>query len=198
MDRIQEQRKFPVAVIIILFILAAAAFAMCFFFFMGRTDEAFSDVRAYRTEVSEDGSLPEEPLIVYPSESDDNMQLRTRAAEAYQILNDERKAQGLEPLIWSQPLEICSYVRVEEISYSFTNDHSRPSGAEWFTVDPTVELGENIYKGYREPDKAMASWIKNPADRDNFFCADFETVAISVYENDKGETFWTAVFGRKR
>lgn len=165
---------------------------------LSRDAEVFSEVRAYRTEVSADTEIlddlvPGDPFA-YPMDDE----LRNLISEAYDVVNAARQEQGLKPLVWSSTLEYGARVRANEIAVVFDKNHVRPNGAMWFTVEPSIVLGENIYKGYGDASKAMESWLSSSTDSENFFSSDFTTIAISVYENNKGEHYWAALFGGKK
>ena len=159
--------------------------------------EAFSDERAYRNAVDLDLRYDdfEEAIAKDPTISGNYQELRDAASEAYKILNNERAAHNLEPMMWDYALEICAQTRAEEIAYVFESGHTRPNGTAWYTVNPRVLLGENIYKGKKSADKVMASWLSNEADKENFLSNDFTKTAICVFSNDKGEYYWVATFG---
>lgn len=170
----------------------------CIIFSGCKNKEVFSDVRAYRTAIDLDMEYYSEVdglIAVDPPGTGNNDELRREAAKAFDIINAERATQNLEPLKWDNRLETCAWIRSEEISYHFDNDHVRPSGQYWYSVDPGVLLGENIYKGRRDAHKALRSWMENPADRQNFLCEYFTKMAISISENDKGEYCWAIMFG---
>ena len=161
---------------------------------LNRDAEVFSEVRAYRTEVSADTEIlddvvPGDPFA-YPMDDE----LRNLISEAYDALNAARQEQGLKPLVWSSTLEYGARVRANEIAVAFDKNHVRPNGTMWFTVEPSIVLGENIYKGYGDAQKAMESWLSNSTDNENFFNADYDKMTISVYEDERGEYFWVALF----
>lgn len=159
-----------------------------------RIAEDFSDVRAYRTEVSTEDFIDDEEIPGNPFTSPLREDLRNMTADAFFILNDTRIEQNLEPLAWSSELEYYARIRAEEISCMFDKKHVRPNGAAWFTIRASVVLGENIYKGKGNAQEAMASWIPNITDNENFLCTEFTRCAIAVYESDDGEYYWVALF----
>ena len=121
----------------------------------GKNTEAFSDVRAYRTEVSPDTEIYDDNVAGDPFAYPMREELRNKSAEAFGIINAARQEQGLKPLAWDAALEYASHVRVNEIAVMFDKNHLRPNGTYWFTVEPSIILGENIYKGYGDAQKAM-------------------------------------------
>lgn len=160
--------------------------------------EEFATTRAYRGIEALSEDVPTEmtePGFPDPSGTGDEQEMRQKASEAYMILNDMRGAQGLEALRWNADLEYIASIRADEIFSQFHKDHTRPDGTPWYTVNPKLMLGENIYKGKGDPTEVMRSWMNNGPDYENFFCADCTSVAISVFHGDDGVYTWAAVFG---
>jgi uncharacterized protein YkwD len=159
-----------------------------------RDTEAFSEERAYRTEVSPDTEIYDEIVpgdqMAYPIREE----LWNKATEAFEIINAARQAQGLEPFGWSAKLEYGAKTRAYEIGCVFDKNHVRPNGTSWFTVEPSLVLAENIYKGKGDVQKALGSWLSNSSDKENFFSSEYTKIAISIYENEKGEYYWVVLF----
>ena len=159
--------------------------------------EAFSNERAYRGAIDRDLVYYDfnEPIARDPVITDHYEEIRKAAMEAFEILNTERAAQNHEPLMWAYALEECAQIRSEEIACAFEKGHVRPDGTDWYLVNPSVMLGENIYKGKLSADKVMESWLKNDADKENFMSDTFTKTGISIFSTADGEYYWVAAFG---
>ena len=160
--------------------------------------EEFSATRAYRGLDALQEEVTVDPIDLGfpdPSGSGIEQELRQKASEAYMILNDARMAQGLGALRWDADLEITATIRANEIFAQFDPNHQRPDGTVWYTVNPSIMLGENIYKGKSDPKEVMESWMKNGPDAENFLCAECTKVAIAAYAGEDGTVTWAAVFG---
>lgn len=161
--------------------------------------EEFSDERAYRAEIPPEDinyiDIEDAPVAMDPSGTENYAELRSKAYDAFTIMNNVRAANDMESLIWSYELELCATQRVNEVAYYFNKNHLRPNGLSWYTVNRGVMRGENIYKGKKNAVEAMDSWLNNDVDRENFLCEDFKTAAIAVSRDAKGEYFWVAAFG---
>ena len=159
--------------------------------------EQLSSTRAYRDEIVSYGVIDGPDTVIDPSgDIDREKELREEVLNAFEILNDEREKQGLSPLMWNMELETGAGYRAREIATAFDNDHTRPDGSKWFTAAPDDALGENIYCGSMTASEAMAAWLNNPPDRENFMAPDFTKCAIAIYENDDGRFYWAAMFGK--
>ena len=100
----------------------------------GKTKETYSDVRAYRAEVSPDTEIYDDNVAGDPFAYPMREELRNKSAEAFGIINAARQEQGLKPLAWDAALEYAAHTRVNEIAVMFDKNHLRPNGTYWFSV----------------------------------------------------------------
>lgn len=135
----------------------------------------------------------DDEAIALSDASDSNTVLRAEALKAYNNVNAEREAAGLDALTWDSNLESTSSVRSQECSVSFS--HTRPNGKAWYTVNSNIQGGENLAYGFNDADSATEAWMNSPTHRDNILYPDFEKIAISVYVTDDGTAYWAQEFG---
>lgn len=135
----------------------------------------------------------DDEAIALSDASSTNTALRAEALKAYNLVNEEREAAGLDALTWDSNLESASSVRSKECSVSFS--HTRPDGRDWCTVNSKIQGGENLAYGFDDAKSATEAWMDSPTHRDNILYSDFSTVAISVYETDDGTCYWAQEFG---
>lgn len=159
-------------------------------------EELFSAVRAYRTAIDPVYMDYEEtdPILIDPPGTLDES-IRQEYLNAFNMINDERNANGLAPMKWDNALEWDASIRANELCIMFSDQHVRPSGAEYFTLDPVNIMGESIYKGYKEADKVVPALIKNSPDNENFLCEYFTKMGISIYEDADKNFYWAILFG---
>lgn len=153
-------------------------------------DNAF---RAVADIENEDVVYLDDEAIALSDASDTNTALRAEALKAYNLVNEQREAAGLDDLTWDSNLESTSSVRSQESSVSFS--HTRPNGKAWYTVNSNIQGGENLAFGFDDAESATEAWMNSPTHRDNILYPDFEKVAISVYETDDGTCYWAQEFG---
>ncbi len=145
-------------------------------------------------EIAEDTVVYfDDELIALADTSDGSSTLRSEALRAFNLVNSERSANGLAPLVWSNNLESTSAVRAEECSRSFS--HTRPDGRAWYTVNSRIMSGENLAYGYYDASSAVNAWMNSPAHRENILWPDFTSVAISIYVANDGQYYWAQEFG---
>ena len=99
--------------------------------------------------------------------------------QCFQLINDYRISNGLQPLKWSPTLERCARVRSAEASEYWS--HTRPNGKPWYTVDSKVMRGENLARNYTIAEDIVNAWIASPAHNELLLADDFVYVGIAEY-----------------
>lgn len=112
------------------------------------------------------------------------------------LINKERKKEGLSPLKNSSKLQGAAYQRAKEIRTLFS--HTRPNGETCFTVlgehgISYMVAGENIAYGQRTPEDVMYAWMHSEGHRNNIMSKNFGTVGIGYYVVD-GIPYWVQLF----
>lgn len=74
--------------------------------------------------------------------------------ETFNTINDIRIENGLLPLEWDPDLYETAKTRAAEASISWS--HTRPDGSHWSVMSEELH-GENLAKGYNEPDAVVAA-----------------------------------------
>jgi uncharacterized protein YkwD len=115
--------------------------------------------------------------------------------ELFNLLNDQRQAQGLAPLSYSNSLAAAASVRAQEISVSFS--HTRPDGTDWWTVNPDIMYDENLASGQSTAVEVFNSWWASPGHQANMMNSGYRTVGFALYYGgDAGSTYyWVQEFG---
>ena len=111
----------------------------------------------------------------------------------FNLLNQQRVARGLSELVWSDALTNAARVRASEIISSFS--HTRPDGSEFWTVDSSVQYGENLAKLYQSADTVFVAWMNSPTHAANMMDSGYKTVGIAIAQADDGNWYWAQEFG---
>ncbi len=116
--------------------------------------------------------------------------------EVAALINQERAAQGLNPLQTVPVLNQAAEIRSQELVTLFS--HTRPDGRGCSTVldDTGVSwrtTGENIAYGYDTPEAVMNGWMNSSGHRANILNANFDSVGIGVVSQN-GVLYWTQIF----
>ena len=114
--------------------------------------------------------------------------------ELFNLVNDERERQGLDPLSWNSTLAADAAIRAQEIAVNFS--HTRPDGTDWWTVDPDRMYGENLASGQQSAQEVFNSWWASPGHKANIL-GDYTTYGFALYYGgDAGSTYyWVQEFG---
>ena len=115
------------------------------------------------------------------------------AQSALALVNQQRAAQGLAALIWSDGLEKDAEVRAQECEQSFS--HTRPNGTDWWTVDSNLMYGENLAYNYSDANSVVNAWMASPTHKANIMNGEFATVGIAAYQTSGGVWYWAQEFG---
>ncbi|MBQ7614180.1 MAG: CAP domain-containing protein [Butyrivibrio sp.] len=111
----------------------------------------------------------------------------------FNLINQQRVAQGLSELKWSVALTNAAQVRANEIVSTFS--HTRPDGSAFWTVDSNVQYGENLAKLYQSADSVYTAWMNSPTHAANIMDSDFKTVGIAICQTGTGDWYWAQEFG---
>ena len=121
-------------------------------------------------------------------------QAATDACQAvFNLMNQERVARGLSELVWSTALTNAAQVRASEITTKFS--HTRPNNSDFWTVDSTVQYGENLAKLYQSADSVYTAWMNSPTHAANIMDAGYKTVGIAICQTSDGSWYWAQEFG---
>ena len=132
-------------------------------FFSGIDDESYTDDELYM----DDEPYWEESSILQPYYDSDFAQ------QAYELVNEARLSNGLQPLAWDSNMASYSDRRAAEIVGNFTHDSP---GGNW-------NVAENIAMGYLTPEMVMEGWMNSDGHRNNILNADYTKISISCYCN---------------
>ncbi|MCR5107859.1 MAG: CAP domain-containing protein [Lachnospiraceae bacterium] len=169
---------------------------ICSVFYNNKQAGTLPDEAAFiaQTDMDSNGVIYlDEEAIALADTSGDNTSLRSEALKAYNLVNEQREAEGLGTLTWDGNLESAADVRAKEISDVF--DHTRPNGSKWNTVNSKIMGGENLAFGYDTADDVLGGWMDSPTHRENILYNTFTKIAISVYQSDDGTLYWAQEFG---
>lgn len=113
------------------------------------------------------------------------------AYEVLEILNRERSAAGLRPLVMDQVLLEAAIQRAAELTVLFS--HIRPNGLPCFSIDGKV-WGENIAAGYTTASSVMKAWMNSPGHRENILTENYISAGIGCFYYE-GTWCWVQLFG---
>lgn len=130
----------------------------------------------------------------------------------FNLINDERAAEGLAALLWHADLYDMAKGHANDMCDRDYFDHNNPEGdGPWeraqngtagaYTFDPVVPpfsaIGENLVQGTADADAAMDAWMNSAGHRANILDPDWTHVATGYVEcpADPDGSLWIQVFG---
>lgn len=122
---------------------------------------------------------------------------------AFDILNQQRAAKGLQPLRWSEDAARVARFHSENMArYSFFSHEGRDGShvnnrAKSLGIRGFSSIGENIAfnKGFRKPvEMACQHWMNSPDHRENILDRGWTESGIGVAVTSDGAYYFTQVF----
>ncbi len=119
--------------------------------------------------------------------------------EVLEIVNKERKANGLKPLTLNKELSNVATVKSQDMINKGYFDHTSPTYGSPFDMMKSFGIsykaaGENIAKGQKTPSEVMNSWMNSPGHRANILSPNFTELGVGVAKDSKGTIYWTQMF----
>ena len=120
-----------------------------------------------------------------------------KAYEVFQLVNKERKAQGLSEYKFDVDMSNAAMERSAELSLYLS--HTRPDMSDCSTVLKGIRSGdsmqgENIAAGQTTAEYVMEGWMESTGHRANIMSSNFTTIGIGCYRDSFGNLYWTQIF----
>jgi len=135
----------------------------------------------------------DDTAIALAGEYQSSESINAALSEAFALVNAQRTASGLPALAWSDGLASAAQVRAQEITSYFS--HTRPDGSSWWTVNSTLQYGENLAKLYQSSSSVVDAWMNSPTHRANIMDSNFATIGMAIYQTSDGSWYWAQEFG---
>ena len=120
-----------------------------------------------------------------------------KAYEVFQLVNKERKAEGLNELKFDVDISNAAMERSAELSLYLS--HTRPDMSDCGTVLKDIRSGdlmqgENIAAGQTTAEYAMNGWMNSAGHKANIMSKNYNTIGIGCYKDSYGNLYWTQIF----
>ncbi|MDR3343997.1 MAG: CAP domain-containing protein [Oscillospiraceae bacterium] len=125
-------------------------------------------------------------------------QISWAQTEVLRLCNIEREKAGVYPLRYgTRNLQKAADVRAAESVETW--EHARPNGRSWYTalwenMVLFVNAGENLAKGYENPETLVRAWMNSPAHRENILNPRFSEVSVGFCRGENGAAYWSQMF----
>lgn len=119
----------------------------------------------------------------------ENLPPKNRAAEqrVLELVNAERSAHGLAPLVWDEDLARAARFHAAHMQVNGYFDHRTRVGRRSLPPEERIMLfsdsvrGENIGRGYRSAEDAMVAWMNSPGHRENVLDPEARYLGVGVW-----------------
>lgn len=145
---------------------------------------------------TQDTPTPPENSGIHATFTEEQLNFINRVLE---LVNQERTAQGLNPITATNNLSDAAHARAMEISDYYS--HTRPNGESCFTVLKEYNVGyqscgENIAAGQRTPEEVVTDWMNSPGHRANILRDNFKHLGVGYYKVPSSfyGTYWVQLF----
>ena len=123
-------------------------------------------------------------------------------SELLRLVNQERQAQGLDPVTPNQTLaDQATEYACEMIHYQFFG-HTNPETGSYLSQRSAESgydywiIGENLAAGQRSPAQVMADFMASPCHRENIMNPAFTELGVAVRIGGDYGFYWVQEFGR--
>lgn len=116
--------------------------------------------------------------------------------------NAERKAAGLAPLAPNAKLfaaaraHSANMAKQEKLAHEL--DGKKPHERVKDSGYTFAATGENIAWNSPTPEDTLKLWMNSPGHKANILNEDYTEIGVGVATSEKGERYWTQVFGKPR
>jgi uncharacterized protein YkwD len=120
-------------------------------------------------------------------------------SEVVTMTNQQRRANGCEPLAVDRDLTIASIRQSLYMARTGLFSHVWLDGTTFVARSHAAGYGqpsgENIAWGYQTADQVMAAWMASPSHRENILNCGARSIGTGVAYSETGLPYYTQVFG---
>ena len=119
--------------------------------------------------------------------------------EVLNLVNKERKANGLKPLTLNKELSNVANINSRDMIEKGYFDHTSPTYGSPFDMMKKFNIsyntaGENIAMGQKTPSEVMNSWMNSSGHRANILNSTYTELGVGIQKDSNGTIYWTQMF----
>ena len=119
--------------------------------------------------------------------------------EVLNLVNKERKANGLKPLTLNKELSNVTNIKSRDMIEKGYFDHTSPTYGSPFDMMKKFNIsyntaGENIAMGQKTPSEVMNSWMNSSGHRANILNSTYTELGVGIQKDSNGTIYWTQMF----
>ena len=129
----------------------------------------------------------------------------TFEGQIYDLINAERRHQGLPNLAYNAQLDRMAGIQAGNMAYFQKMAHVIPEAKLPTLVDrarsvgyPYATIAENVALGYPTPAMVVEGWMNSRGHRENILDRNVVETGIAVRRSREGGLYYCQVFGRRR
>lgn len=134
-------------------------------------------------------------------------ELASAARRVVELTNEVRVNSGLLPLKWNDTLAAAAIGHARDMADrgyfshnspegSAPSDRARAAGYSTYGGDH-IYVGENLARGYADPDSTLAAWMVSPGHRQNVLWPQYREIGVGVAVRENGSLYWAQLFGSR-
>ena len=167
--------------------------------------KSLSGTSLTRADVNSDGKVNVTDISMLANHvkgGGDSSASKTPTADDYalqlaKLVNNERRARGLTPYVYSTELNKAAMIRAKELYTKF--DHPRPDGRSCFSIYDDLGINwtavaENIAYGQSSAQAAFNDFMSSEHHRSSMLDATKTYMGIGVYRSSSGTLYWAQLF----
>jgi len=151
-------------------------------------------------------SVPLVPPAPSPASQPATAEVRVGATEAriFNLINAERRRQGLPPLEYSRQLDEMAKIQAQNMARFHKMAHVLPESGLPTLTDrarhvgyPYGRLAENVAHDYPDAQTVVQGWMTSKGHRANILNSDVAETGIAIARSSSGGLYYCQVFGRR-
>ena len=136
------------------------------------------------------------------NETTDDRKESSMALEVLNLVNVERKKQGLNPLILSHTLNGIANEKAKDMAVKNYFSHQSPTYGSPFEMLQRFGVtyssaGENIAGGQKTAQAVMTDWMNSSGHRANILNKNYTELGVGYYQDGSYGTYWVQLFIKK-
>jgi uncharacterized protein YkwD len=150
-------------------------------------------------------TLPFSTTPPAPARSTAPNTLGARESRIFDLVNAERRQQGLPALVYNPQLDRMAKIQAQNMARFQKMAHVLPESSLPTLTDrareagyPYAQLAENVALGYPSAETVVEGWMASKGHRANILQRDVEETGIAIARSSAGGLYYCQVFGRRR
>ncbi len=137
--------------------------------------------------------------IAHGNETAATTEIPAQAEAVLNLVNAERKKQGLQSLTLSTKLTNVATMKAKDMAVNNYFDHNSPTYGSPFQMMQKYGIsyhaaGENIAAGQRTPEEVMQAWMNSSGHRANILNSSYTQLGVGYYKGGSYGVYWVQEF----